>query len=205
VTLAQRLAAEGLTISGVRIDSGDLGEHAARVRRILDEGGLQSVKIVVSGGLDEDALLALSRAGAPIDSYGVGTSLTTSSDAPALDCAYKLQEYAGIPRRKLSEGKATWPGRKQVWRSYAADGTCAGDLLSLAAEPREGKPLLVPVMRGGRRIGPLPTLADLRRHAASELERLPAPLKRLEPMPYPVTVDPALRQLAEECDRRSRG
>jgi len=112
VALGPRLAAEGVTISGVRIDSGDLGEHAAKVRRILDEGGLQTVKIVASGGLDEDALLALSRAGAPIDSYGVGTSLTTSSDAPALDCAYKLQEYAGTARRKRSEGKASWPGCK---------------------------------------------------------------------------------------------
>jgi nicotinate phosphoribosyltransferase len=87
VTLAPRLAAEGITISGVRIDSGDLGEHASKVRRILDTGGLRAVKIVASGGLDEDALLALSRAGAPIDAYGVGTSLTTASDAPTLDCA----------------------------------------------------------------------------------------------------------------------
>ena len=92
VALAPRLAAQGITIAGVRIDSGNLGEHARRVRRILDDGGLPAVKIVASGGLDEDTLLALSRAGAPIDSYGIGTSLTTASDAPALDCAYKLQE-----------------------------------------------------------------------------------------------------------------
>ncbi|HVM80981.1 MAG TPA: nicotinate phosphoribosyltransferase [Stellaceae bacterium] len=205
VALAKILARDGIKIAGVRIDSGDLGAHARRVRAILDAGGLRDTIVFASGGLDEDQLQALTRTGAPIDGYGVGTSLTTSSDVPALDCAYKLQEYAGIARRKLSEGKATWPGRKQVWRSYAADGTCAGDLLGLAAEPREGKPLLVPVMRGGRRIGPLPALAEIRRLASSELERLPAPLKRLEPMPYPVTVDPALRRLAEECDRRSRG
>jgi nicotinate phosphoribosyltransferase len=120
VGLAPRLAREGLTISGVRIDSGDLGQQATKVRRILDEGGLQSVKIVASGGLDENALLALSRPGAPIDSYAVGNSLTTSSDAPAFDCAYKLQEYAGIARSKLSEGKATWPGRKPVWRGMTS-------------------------------------------------------------------------------------
>ncbi|MGE5200752.1 MAG: nicotinate phosphoribosyltransferase, partial [Acidobacteriota bacterium] len=158
--------------------------------------------VFASGGLDEDQLLTLTRTGAPIDGYGVGTSLTTSSDVPALDCAYKLQEYAGIPRRKRSEGKATWPGRKQVWRGYAADGTCAGDLLGLAGATREGKPLLVPVMRAGRRIGPLPALPEIRQHAAAELQRLPPPLGRLEPMAYPVTVDPALRHLAEECDRR---
>jgi nicotinate phosphoribosyltransferase len=161
--------------------------------------------VFASGGLDEDQLQALTRAGAPIDGYGVGTSLTTSSDVPALDCAYKLQEYAGIPRRKRSEGKATWPGRKQIWRSYAADGTCAGDLLGLADEAREGRPLLVPAMRGGRRIGPLRALTEIRQHAAKELERLPESLKRLEPMSYPVSIDPALRRLAEECDRRSRG
>jgi nicotinate phosphoribosyltransferase len=124
VKLAHRLASEGITISGVRLDSGDLGEHARQVRRILDEGGLKAVTIVASGGLDEDEIAALR--GVPIDSYGVGTSLTTSSDAPALDCAYKLQEYAGKPRRKRSEGKATWPGRKQVWRSSGTTGAFIG-------------------------------------------------------------------------------
>ena len=112
--LAHRLAAEGITVSGVRIDSGDLGEEARKVRQILDVAGLPQITIVASGGLDEDQVLALRDA--PIDAFGVGTSLTTSSDAPALDCAYKLQEYAGVPRRKRSQGKATWPGRKQVWR-----------------------------------------------------------------------------------------
>ena len=102
-------------------------------------GRAPAVKIVASGGLDEDALLDLSRAGAPIDSYGIGTSLTTSSDAPALDCAYKLQEYAGIARRKRSEGKATWPGRKQVWRRYDEGGKLAGDVVSLAKTGNRGK------------------------------------------------------------------
>jgi nicotinate phosphoribosyltransferase len=142
VALAPRLAAQGITIAGVRIDSGNLGEHARRVRRILDDGGLPAVKIVASGGLDEDTLLALSRAGAPIDSYGIGTSLTTASDAPALDCAYKLQEYAGTPRRKRSEGKATWPGRKQVWRSYDDSGRLAGDIVSLSSDRQQGEALL---------------------------------------------------------------
>jgi nicotinate phosphoribosyltransferase len=94
----------------------------------------------------------LSRAGPPIDSYGIGTSLTTVSDAPALDCAYKLQEYAGQPRRKRSEGKATWPGRKQVWRRYDAHGRLADDVVSLASEQENGEALLRGVMRGGRRL-----------------------------------------------------
>ena len=203
VALAPRLAAEGIRISGVRIDSGDLGEHAARVRRILDEGGLQSVKIVASGGLDEDALLALSRAGAPIDSYGVGTSLTTSSDAPALDCAYKLQEYAGTARRKRSEGKATWPGRKQVWRWYDERGRFARDLVSLAGDHRRGEPLLRPVMRGGRRLADVPDLTASRARAVDQLARLPQSLARLEPYHYPVEIGVPLRELAAALDRRS--
>src|SRR5271169_2993241 len=203
VALAPRLAAEGIAISGVRIDSGDLGEHAAKVRRILDEGGLQSVKIVASGGLDEDALLALSRAGAPIDSYGVGTSLTTSSDAPALDCAYKLQEYAGTARRKRSEGKATWPGRKQVYRTYHADGTIAVDVVALTNEPVNGQPLLQPAMRNGKRVANLPDLAEARLHAASCLARLPDKLRRLETCRVPVEISLGIRELAAEMDRTS--
>src|SRR6516162_8861313 len=203
VALAPRLAAQGITIAGVRIDSGDLGEHARRVRRILDDGGLPAVKIVASGGLDEDALLALSRAGAPIDSYGVGTSLTTASDAPALDCAYKLQEYAGTARRKRSEGKATWPGRKQVWRRYDEGGRLGRDLVSLAKDRQEGEALLCPAMRGGQFLSDNPDLAAARNHAKDQLARLPEPLARLEPYTYPVEIGASLRELAAELDRRA--
>src|SRR6516164_8338262 len=203
VALAPRLAAQGITFAGVRIDSGDLGEHARRVRRILDDGGLPAVKIVASGGLDEDALLALSRAGAPIDSYGVGTSLTTASDAPALDCAYKLQEYAGTARRKRSEGKATWPGRKQVWRRYDEGGRLGRDLVSLAKDRQEGEALLCPAMRGGQFLSDNPDLAAARNHAKDQLARLPEPLARLEPYTYPVEIGASLRELAAELDRRA--
>jgi len=130
VALAPRLKAAGITIRAVRLDSGDLVALARSVRGILDAGGLRDVTIFASGGLDEDALAAFVEKNAPIDGLGVGTSLTTSSDVPNLDCVYKLQEYAGLPRRKRSEKKATWPGRKQVWRRYAADGRMAGDLLA---------------------------------------------------------------------------
>lgn len=203
--LAKRLAPEGIRIRGVRIDSGDLGEHARRVRAILDRHGLREIIIFASGGLDEDALAAFTRDGVPIDGYGIGTSLTTSSDAPALDCAYKLQEYAGIARRKRSEGKATWPGRKQVWRRYAADGSFAGDTLGLETEAQEGESLLRPVMRKGKALAALPNLRAVRAHAAEQLKRLPPALRQLEPTPYPVSVSEALRRLAEECDRRASG
>ncbi|MBO0738658.1 MAG: hypothetical protein J2P48_19150 [Alphaproteobacteria bacterium] len=205
VRLASRLATQGITITGIRIDSGDLGEHARQVRRILDDGGLPTVKIVASGGVDEAALLALSRAGAPIDVYGIGTSLTTASDAPALDCAYKLQEYAGAARRKCSEGKATWPGRKQVWRCYDNNGRLAGDVVSLANDHQRGEALLRPMLRAGRRLPGLPDLSAARDHAKLELARLPEPLARLEPFYYPVEISAPLRELAAELDRRMGG
>ena len=109
------------------------------VRAILDAGGLQAVTIFASGGLDEDDLAVFAKENAPIDGLGIGTAMTTSSDVPALDVVYKLQEYAGVPRRKRSANKATWPGRKQVWRRYGADGRMAGDLLSLETPSHESR------------------------------------------------------------------
>jgi len=146
----------------VRIDSGDLTAMARKVRRILDDGGLQDVIILVSGGVDEDVLQTMMRAAAPIDGFGIGVSLATSLDAPAFDCAYKLQEYAGQPKRKLSEGKVTWPGRKQVWRAYDPQGRMRGDILSVESDPQSGETLVVPVMRAGKRIAPSPTLPQIR-------------------------------------------
>jgi nicotinate phosphoribosyltransferase len=144
VKLGPQLAAEGITIKGVRLDSGDLGEHARKVRRILDRGGLSHVTIFASGNLDEHTVRDLVRAGAPIDGFGVGSRLMTSSDAPYLDCAYKLQEYAGRARRKRSEGKATWPGRKQVFRRYGSDGRMGEDILTVEDDPQEGEALSSP-------------------------------------------------------------
>ena len=131
---------------------------ARKVRAILDDGGLKDVIILVSGGINEDVLQDMMKEKAPIDGFGIGVNLAASVDVPALDCAYKLQEYAGTPKRKLSEGKATWPGRKQVWRAYDADGRMRGDILSLESDKQPGEPLIVPVMRGGKRVAPAPTL-----------------------------------------------
>ncbi len=203
VALAPRLKARGITIRAVRLDSGDLVALSKSVRRILDAGGLADITIFASGGLDEDSVAAVIRAGAPIDGFGVGTSLTTSSDVPALDCAYKLQEYGGLARRKQSSRKATWPGRKQVWRRYGPDGRMAGDILGLENEAQSGEPLLRLVMQNGRRVGPTPTLAEIRARAAGELARLPEPLRSLEPgAPYPVQVSDSLTRLAAETDAR---
>ena len=198
--IAPKLAAEGITISAVRLDSGDLAAHARAVRAILDAAGLRSIRIFASGGLDEMSLLALCDGGAPIDGFGVGTSLTTSSDAPALDCAYKLQEYAGLARRKRSEGKATWPGRKQVYRRYHADDSIAGDVVALTTETVDGEPLLRPAMRDGRRVPGLPDLAQARAHASASLARLPVALRRLETSRVPVEISGGIRALAAELD-----
>jgi nicotinate phosphoribosyltransferase len=202
VALAPELRAEGIEIRGVRLDSGDLATLSRRVRAILDAGGLEKVRIIASGGLDETILARLVAEGAPIDGFGVGTSLTTSEDAPALDCCYKLQAYAGKARRKRSAGKATWPGAKQVFRRHDTEGRMAGDVITLAEATALGTPLLVPAMRGGRRVEGLPDLAAARARAAEGLARLPPALRGLEPAPpYPVEIAPALRALAAEVDR----
>jgi nicotinate phosphoribosyltransferase len=204
VELAPRLKADGIAIRGVRIDSGDLAASARQVRAILDGGGLKDVIILVSGGITEDVLQTMMREGAPIDGFGIGVNLAASVDVPALDCAYKLQEYAGRPKRKLSEGKTTWPGRKQVWRAYDTDGTMRGDILSLETDSQSGEVLIEPVMRAGRRMAPATPLADIRARAARGLARLPDPLKRLKPgHGYPVTVSDQLKALAARFQPRA--
>ena len=168
-TLAPSLQAQGIPVKGVRLDSGDLADHARKVRKILDEGGLPHATILASGNLDEYRLRDLILSRAPIDSFAVGTAMTTSADAPSLDCAYKLQEYAGRPCRKRSEGKATWPGRKQVFRTLDAQGRLDHDVLSLEDDAQPGAALLRPVVRAGQLIGPLPSLNEIRTHARTQL------------------------------------
>jgi nicotinate phosphoribosyltransferase len=202
VSMSARLAQEGIALDAVRIDSGDLAEHACRVRGILDEGGLRATRIFASGNLDEHRLQALVAAGAPIDGFGVGTRVDTSADAPYLDCAYKLQEYAGRPTRKRSEGKATWPGRKQVYRRCEHD-VFAGDVLTLesAGAPAQAAPLLMPVIRSGCRVSPPVELAQARAHAASQMRQLPPALRTLAPAPaYRVTIGDELVVLRDRVD-----
>lgn len=205
VPLARKLAREGISIQAVRLDSGDLAGHARQVRRILDQGGLTETTIFVSGNLDEYKLAGFIAANAPIDGFGVGTRMNTSADRPYLDCAYKLQEYAGVARRKRSEGKATWPGRKQVYRSYGDDGLMAADVLTTADAVQSGQPLLVPVMQQGRRLEKSPALDAVRDHARVELARLPVSLRALTAAasPYCVTVAQPLVSLAAEVDERT--
>jgi len=205
VALAPRLKEAGIAVRGVRLDSGDLGALSRSVRKILDEGDLREATIFASGNLDEYRLRELLASGSPIDGFGVGTSLVTSSDAPFLDAVYKLQEYAGVPRRKRSTGKATWPGRKQVLRHFGDRGALDHDLVALESEDLPGTRLLQPVMRGGKRVAPAPGIQSLRENASRNLAALPLRLRELEQSaePYRVDISPALRELAAQVDRKT--
>ena len=200
VKLAPKLASEGIIIRAVRLDSGDLAEHACRVRQILDAGGLGDVQIVASGNLDEYELHRLvQQKCAPIDSFGVGTRVLTSADVPYLDCVYKLQEYAGQPRFKRSEGKATWPGRKQVYRSLDVRGRMAGDAVTLEGDIRPGEPLLEAVMQNGHRLAGPSSLSEIRTRIATQLAQLPEELLSLETSerPYGVLISEPLQKLTK--------
>ena len=202
VALQRSLAGRPIAIGGVRLDSGDLAALSRSVRSIFDSAGMAGVRVFASGNLDEYRIAELLRAGAPIDGFGVGTSLVTSADAPSLDAVYKLQEYAGIGRRKRSAGKGTWPGRKQVFRRYDSGGRLACDTIALEGDEQPGEPLLVPVMANGRRTAHAETLATIRRRAHGDLERLPQSLRGLEPASnaFPVHIADSVRALAREVD-----
>ncbi|MEV4545766.1 nicotinate phosphoribosyltransferase [Micromonospora echinaurantiaca] len=190
---------------GVRLDSGNLAALAKQTRAILDDAGLTRAQIVASGSLDEDVIAALVAAGAPIDGYGVGTRMGVSYDAPSLDSAYKLVAVGDRPVLKLSPGKATLPGPKQVFRDPTG---ASGDVVGLCDEPPPGdrEPLLVPVMRGGRRLDPADPAGEVRAARArfdADLAWLPEAARRLaDPTPLAAAVSPALAALHDRVAAR---
>ncbi|MDA1036703.1 MAG: nicotinate phosphoribosyltransferase [Chloroflexi bacterium] len=201
IEVGLELERRGHRLRSIRLDSGDLLALSIECRRMLDDAGLDYVDVFASGGLDEYYVEALVDAGAPIAGFGVGTKLGVSADAPWTDCAYKLVEFDGRPVLKLSTGKETLPGRKQVWR--VPDGSPFGcDVIARADEaPPTGDatPLLHEVVRDSRRVGPSPTLADLRARFAENSAELPEPLKALRsPASYVVEVSPELRELQRQ-------
>jgi nicotinate phosphoribosyltransferase len=204
VDLARELKKQGggKTIGAVRIDSGDLAAHAREVRQILDAGGCQNVRIVFSGGLDEYEIERLVQIGTPVDVFGVGTSLDVSADAPSLDLAYKLQEYAGEPRRKRSPGKFTWPGAKQVFRSRDLRDGGLIDQIALHDEQPSGVPLLTTVMSNGHRTLTPAGLGEIRDHCVRELQSLPPALRALKSDGggISVQVSNAVQMLAKRAD-----
>jgi nicotinate phosphoribosyltransferase len=204
---AAALAADGIRVEGVRLDSGDLGALAADVREILDDAGFPAIRILASGGLDEHSIASLVAEGAPIDGFGVGTRMTTSSDVPSLDVVYKLVEDESGPQMKTSTGKLTLPGRKQVYRTTSA-GEITGDVIALEEEASgDGRPLLVPVMRAGRRAAAAETVADIRDRTLAGLETLPRRLLALESAdpPYPVRRSARLDALVVSLGGPSQG
>lgn len=195
---------------GVRLDSGDLVADSTWVRQRLDAAGWKDVEVFASGDLDEDRIEALLRAGAKIDGFGVGTSLATSSDAPALGVIYKLVEleHNGTVRTaaKFSEAKVTYPGRKQVFRFAAPDGAYREDAIALEGESiPEAQPLLAPVMRGGKRLQPAENVTVAQRRCMESVQHLPAAIRSIRPAPgspaYRVRHSKRLKELIEEVRR----
>jgi nicotinate phosphoribosyltransferase len=198
IQVARELDPSSAHLEAIRLDSGDLADLAMRARRMLDEAGLQSVRIFASGGLDEYELERLASAGAPIDGYGIGTRLGMSADAPVIDMAYKIVAYDGTPCLKLSAGKATLIGPKQVWRRRATDGRMVEDLVAARDEPAPGlgwEPMLEPVVSRGSHAR-TPPLRELRQRHEQEMGSLPRELLRLEERDgtYPVRMSSALEQ-----------
>ncbi len=193
IALAKTLG-EDFKVKAVRLDSGDLLALSREARRLLDKAGLSKVEIFASGGLDEDRVAELLSAGAPIDGFGVGSSMGVSNDAPVLDMAYKLCEYAGQGRLKLSTGKPVLPGRKQVFRMTENERDLR-DVIARADEDLPGRALLVPVMRHGERLetGRV-NLESARKYAQQQIARLPNHLCAITQArsPYPVEVSQAL-------------
>jgi nicotinate phosphoribosyltransferase len=193
-------------VSGVRLDSGDLAKHAHNVRRQLDAAGLNQVKIFASSSIDEYEIERIIRGNVPIDGFGVGRNLATSSDVPVLDTAYKLVEYAGSAKMKLSESKATLPGRKQIFREKKGK-ELVRDVIALADEKGiAGEPLLQKVMENGRRIVAPEPLSQCRARCKDEVNGLSEPLTALSKAesPYPVELSPRLQELALETSARHR-
>lgn len=195
-------------VQAVRLDSGDLLQLARGARQILDNAGLRDVRIFASGGLDEWKIARLLREGAPIDAFGVGTDMIVSSDAPAFDIAYKLCEYDGIGRMKLSPGKHNLPGRKQVFR-HLVGGRATGDTITTTMEAPHGqRPLLQLMVSRGRRQNSAPDLSAIRSATAAWIAELPDSVRLLEQtvIPFSVEISSALnayesytRNLAEQA------
>ena len=206
VELARELG-EDFRVRGIRLDSGDLVALAKESRRILDDAGLGQVKIFASGGLDEDEIRRLLQEGAPVDGFGVGTSMGVSADAPSLDLAYKLSEYQGRGRLKLSSGKKILPGRKQVFREEKESGAFQDHLVQ-EGESAPGRPLLRKVMAEGRRLPEgSESLDALRERARREIDALPPAIRSLDraEAPYPVRPSERLLERQERVVRALEG
>jgi nicotinate phosphoribosyltransferase len=203
VDIAREMESMDHRLVAVRLDSGDFADLSRRVRRILDDAGLNYVKVLASGGLDEYEIEELVQGGPPIDMFGVGTKAGVSADAPSTDMAYKLVDYDHRPVMKLSEGKAYLPGGKQVFRSRDYKGDFSGDVIGQSQEDLAGaEPLLRTVMTGGRLTALSPTLKEIRETLEEELSHLSDQYKLLRnPSRYPVKASDNLQRLAAQVEQ----
>lgn len=195
IRLSRELGEE-FAIQGVRVDSNDLHRTTRKIRSMLDEAGLEHLRIVVSGSMDEEGIAELVSGGAPVDGFGVGTRMGVSNDSPYLDLVYKLTEYAGKGRLKSSPGKSTLPGKKQVYRERKG-GVYSGDIICHRDEEYPGIPLLQKVMDDGRILDSArENLETIKSRCNLELQLLPEKIRALEPanQPYPVSVSPGLEK-----------
>jgi len=209
--VGKEMEARGERLSAVRLDSGDIAAISKKVRRVLDDEGLDYVKILASGGFDEFKITDVLNAGGLVDSFAVGTKMGVSADAPYFDIAYKLVKYAGHPVMKLSTGKVTLVDKKQIWRRFDDKGLMQGDTIALREEALpEGVPLLQKVMENGTPLEPQPTLEDSRDYFRRQYDQLPEPYKAFEnPPEYPVRLSQKLDEretrVEEELHHRELG
>jgi len=208
--VAKELEKKGFRLRAVRLDSGDLAEISKKVRELLDKRGLKYVNIFASGDLDEYRIEELLRKGAKIDAFGVGTRMGTSADKPYVDVIYKLSEKMNekgefSPIMKLSKGKVTLPGKKQVFRLKDKRGNFVEDIIAVENERIEGEPLLAKVMENGKIACNLPTLDGIRERALENVSRLPEEYKKLRAArKYPVKLSLGLRKLTRELTEKLR-
>jgi len=206
--VAKELEKLGFKLGGVRLDSGDLAEISKKVRKTLDDKDLQYVKVFASGDLDEFRIAELLEKEAEIDAFGVGTKMGTSADKPYVDVIYKLCETMNkrgnfSPIMKLSEGKVTLPGRKQVHRFKDKDGNYSKDVIALVDEKAKGAPLLHKVMEKGEITIDLPSLEEIRATAVKNLSKLPAKYKKLKNAPaYPVELSQDLENMIQKLKKK---
>lgn len=204
VEVAREMADNGHALRGVRLDSGDMVELSKEVRAVLDDAGFTDVQIFASGGFDEFKIDSYLDRGALIDAFGVGTKMGVSADAPYLDIAYKLVQYAGRPVLKLSSGKRTLVGEKQVFRSFDKD-RFDYDSIALKDEQVDGEPLLETYVEAGSQTKQPASLNEARDRLREQLDRLDERYKRLrEPDEYPVVLAPGLEKLQERAVHQIR-
>jgi len=204
IKVGLQLKKRGFRLLGIRLDSGDIVSLAKKARQMLDRAGLNYVKILASGNLDEYKIEKILKSQPPIDSFGVGTHMGTSSDSPYLDVIYKLSQVSYdkkkfLPTMKLSQKKSNYPGRKQIYRIKDKDGIFLRDILGLEEEKIKGIPLLRKVIDKGKIVYRSPNLEKIKEYALENLSYLSSSYKDInKKVVYPVIISKGLDKLTKD-------